>query len=138
MLARYPIYQLILALALTSYAFITWLIFRGTSTGISAQVCPINRLSGYPCPSCGTSRSIVALLNGDVINSLLINPLGVFTAILLLILPVWTFTDLIRKKTTLMLFYRHVETYLENNIWLSSILIILILANWFWNIQKGL
>ncbi|MBP3191341.1 DUF2752 domain-containing protein [Natronogracilivirga saccharolytica] len=138
MLAGNPIYALILALALTSYAFIAWLFFRAESAGISAQICPVNRLTGFPCPSCGTSRSIVLLLNGDVAGSLLINPLGVIAAGLLIVLPAWTLSDLIRKKETLLSYYQRAEAYIGKQFWLASVLIILVLANWFWNIQKGL
>jgi hypothetical protein len=38
--------------------------------------CPLNDLTGLPCPSCGSSRSVVHLVHGDVISSITINPLA--------------------------------------------------------------
>lgn len=50
--------------------------------------CPIKQMSGIDCPGCGFQRSFVALLKGDLLNSLKFYPatipllvLFVFTAI---------------------------------------------------------
>ncbi len=42
--------------------------------------CPIYRIAGIPCPACGTTRSIAALWQGDIVAGLLYSPLGVMTA----------------------------------------------------------
>lgn len=37
-------------------------------------LCPLKRLAGIPCPSCGTTRACLALLRGDVRSAFAIQP----------------------------------------------------------------
>jgi hypothetical protein len=37
--------------------------------------CPFRAITGIPCPSCGTTRSLVHLAHGDFAGSLILNPL---------------------------------------------------------------
>lgn len=37
-------------------------------------LCPLKRLAGIPCPSCGATRACLALLRGDVRSALAIQP----------------------------------------------------------------
>jgi hypothetical protein len=37
--------------------------------------CPLHELTGFPCPTCGSSRSIVQLAQGNFLASLTLNPL---------------------------------------------------------------
>jgi hypothetical protein len=37
--------------------------------------CPFNELTGIPCPTCGATRSVVHLAQGDILSSLGVNPL---------------------------------------------------------------
>lgn len=39
--------------------------------------CPINRVLGVPCPSCGTTRAVLLLLEGRILDAVLMNPLVV-------------------------------------------------------------
>lgn len=48
--------------------------------------CYFRSVLGLPCPSCGTTRSIVSLVRGDVLGSLAMNPLA---AVLILIALLW-------------------------------------------------
>jgi hypothetical protein len=41
-----------------------------------APACPFRSITGIPCPTCGTTRAAVALLNGRVGDALAINPLA--------------------------------------------------------------
>lgn len=36
--------------------------------------CPLRTLTGVPCPFCGMTRGSLALLRGDVLRSLALNP----------------------------------------------------------------
>lgn len=38
--------------------------------------CPWRQWTGWPCPGCGTTRTIVRLLHADVLGALSINPLA--------------------------------------------------------------
>jgi hypothetical protein len=39
-------------------------------------VCPFKLLTGFPCPGCGTTRAVAALLDGRLSDSIGFNPLG--------------------------------------------------------------
>ena len=56
----------------------------GVTTG---SICLIRGLTGIPCPSCGMSRAIIAVINGDIINAFKFHPLFwlPFVALLLII-----------------------------------------------------
>jgi hypothetical protein len=47
--------------------------------------CVFRGVTGIPCPTCGTTRTVLALLDGDVLSALAANPLataaGIFFAV---------------------------------------------------------
>ena len=47
--------------------------------------CPIYLLTGFPCPSCGTTRSIYWILRGEPVLAFRFNPLGFITLVFLAI-----------------------------------------------------
>lgn len=105
------------------------------SNGI--HFCIIKSLTGIPCPSCGSTRSVIEFFHGNFINALYINPLGYLIVLLMVSLPVWISFDLITDKSSFYSFYKKVEIFISKRI-VAFLLIILILANWYWNIYKGL
>lgn len=48
--------------------------------------CYFRSFLGFPCPSCGTTRSLVSLVRGDVLGSLAMNPLA---AVLIITALLW-------------------------------------------------
>ncbi|MGV6944623.1 DUF2752 domain-containing protein [Sphingobacterium kyonggiense] len=101
-------------------------------------VCPIKLTTGYPCPSCGSSRSILAFLQGDFREAIMINPLGIISLIIIIGIILLLLIDIVFKKEFYYRAYRNVEEFLKTNKLISILLILLILANWIWNIKKGL
>lgn len=101
------------------------------------QVCILKNTSGLPCPSCGTTRSVLNLLHGDILPAILINPFGVFAFIGLTVIPFWILYDCWNAKTTLWIYYLKFINSFSNKKF-SFVVIILILLNWIWNIQKGI
>lgn len=55
-------------------------------TGTALTLCTFKRLTGIPCAGCGSTRSVLALLNGEVSRAFEFNPL---TFIFLTGTPVW-------------------------------------------------
>ena len=47
--------------------------------------CPFRLWSGVPCPGCGLTRSVVALMHGDLAGSLYFHPLGVAVVLALVV-----------------------------------------------------
>jgi hypothetical protein len=99
--------------------------------------CIIKTITNIPCPSCGSTRAVLAFLNGDFFASLYWNPIGIILIIIMLISPFWILYDLIMKKSTLLLFYIRTEFFLRKR-WVVIPAILLVLANWIWNIYKEL
>lgn len=54
---------------------------------VTGSICLIRGLTGIPCPSCGMSRAIIAVINGDIIKAFKFHPLFwlPFVALLLII-----------------------------------------------------
>lgn len=46
-------------------------------------VCPFRRLSGLPCPACGSSRALVAVCRFDLGQAFTLNPILPLAALLL-------------------------------------------------------
>ena len=46
------------------------------SHNVGLTVCTLKAVTGYPCPSCGTTRSASALIAGHWKEGLYTNPLG--------------------------------------------------------------
>jgi cell division protein FtsW (lipid II flippase) len=97
----------------------------------------IKYVTGFPCPSCGTTRAVQLLFKGDFIASVLTNPFGIIVSGSMLFLPFWIVIDLILKKETFYRFYNKMECLLKQKK-IAIPLIILVVLNWIWNINKGL
>ena len=98
-------------------------------------LCPMKRLTDVPCPSCGSTRSVVSLLQGHVAEALYWNPLGAVLALGLVILPGWIAYDSFKKERTLADFYEKTEAFLKQKT-VAATFVVLILLNWIWNILK--
>ncbi|MFM7858346.1 MAG: DUF2752 domain-containing protein, partial [Flammeovirgaceae bacterium] len=71
-----------------------WLYINAFSTNTPhVEVCLIKNVAGVPCPSCGSTRSMVSILNGELKQGLKWNPLGFILLIGLLIIPPWIVFD---------------------------------------------
>lgn len=136
-LSRSKLYTILFISCLAGYV---WL-FIGIKTNLtenkSVDVCLIKHTTNIPCPSCGSTRSVISLAEGRFIDALLINPLGYLISIIMLLTPFWILTDVLTKKDTLLKFYLKTETYLKKPQFAIP-LIALVIINWIWNITKGL
>ncbi len=117
-----------------------WLYFGLTTNQTEknlVDVCLIKHVTTIPCPSCGSTRSVISLTKGDFSEALRINPLGYIIAIIMFLTPIWIAIDITTKRKTLFEFYQKMETYLKRPQYAIP-LILLIIINWIWNITKGL
>jgi hypothetical protein len=98
-------------------------------TGVEPKLCTFRILSGLPCPSCGATRGVLRLLEGDIPGGFLMNPLVMITLLVLGIgfalrlafslKVVWNFTP--RER------------------WIfGALVVVAVLANWAWVIRYHL
>ena len=100
------------------------------------EVCLFKMVSGIPCPSCGSTRSVINLLKGNWSQGICINPLGIIVLLFMLTVPLWLLYDVALGKDGLFRAYKYAEKILRTK-W-SIPFIFLLILNWIWIINKGL
>jgi hypothetical protein len=115
-----------------------WLYVNAISTKTAhVEVCLIKKLTNVPCPSCGSTRSMLSILNGEYWQGLKWNPLGFISLIGLMVIPPWIVFDFLSKSGTFISLYYKIEKALQKKR-VAIPLIVLMLINWWWNIYKGI
>lgn len=131
------IYVLFILLCTAGYIWLFYSLNHPVSDDTSLHACWIKQATGIPCPSCGSTRSAMALMNGEFFSAISINPIGIILLAGLLLLPFWMLFDKLSGKQSLPDFYLKAERTLRQPK-IAIPLIILVLMNWAWNIAKGL
>ena len=131
------LYTILLTTCFTGYIWLYLNMAYDFTKNSSLEVCIIKRLTNIPCPSCGSTRSIISLLKGNYIEALMLNPIGYLLATIMLIIPIWIFMDIKLSKNNLLRCYQKIEIYLKKPKYAVP-LILFIVINWIWNIIKGL
>jgi hypothetical protein len=134
---RNKLYTILFTACIAGYI---WLYFGLNTTETkneSFEVCLIKHTTNIPCPSCGSTRSIISLTKGNFAEALKINPLGYIVAFIMFSAPIWMAIDMLTKRKTLFEFYQKIETYLKKPQYAIPLLL-LVIINWIWNITKGL
>ncbi len=109
----------------------------GSQTGEDGiGICPVKIVTGYPCPSCGSTRSVVHLFHGNIGKAVQTNPIGIILFLGLTISPGWILFDVISGKRGLYKFYLKVEEIVRIKL-VAIVLTVLIAINWIWNFYKG-
>lgn len=125
-------------MALACVAGYVWMFFNLQTQDLHGPgVCMIKNATGIPCPSCGSTRSIVALLQGDFLNAIYLNPLGILILSIMVVLPLWLIADVVTKRDSLFISYKKFES-IVNKPRVAIPLVLLVAANWVWNIIKDL
>lgn len=128
-------YLLITVLLLVGYIWTGYALRNQLVAGNNTQVCLFKNVTGIPCPSCGSTRSVVALLKGEIYEAVYLNPFGLILLLGMAFLPFMLLADLFNKKLTLYhLYLRSIQRI--NNKRMAWVLILLVMLNWIWNIQK--
>jgi hypothetical protein len=99
-------------------------------------LCLVKHITGIPCPSCGSTRSIMALINGNIREAAFLNPFGFIIALIMLITPFWIAYDTLSKRKTLFNCYCRSEIFLRKP-FVAVPLVALVVINWVWNFYKG-
>lgn len=62
------------------------------------SLCPFKLVTGFPCPSCGITKSMVYFYKGDIIKSISYHILGPAVVIICLLVVVLLSIELVTKK----------------------------------------
>jgi len=131
------IHVLVASLLAVGFAWIGYQMMRAYPGDTNHTFCLIKKMTGFPCPSCGVTRSIILLLQGEMCASLMMNPLGVAVWLMMVMMAVWLLSDLILGKRTFNTYFSKIEKRLNNKYFLIPFFT-LIMLNWAWNIYKYL
>ena len=137
LLDRNKLYSILLIACVAGYIWLYYSITSNVTENKSVEVCLIKHTTNIPCPSCGSTRSIISLTKGNFVEAFDLNPIGYLVALIMLISPVWIISDVIFKKNSLFKCYQIIENHLKKPKYAIP-LILLVIINWFWNITKGL
>ncbi len=131
------LYLLILACCMTGGIWVACnsINYASASSHNMVSVCLFKAATGLPCPSCGSTKSVVDITRMHFADALYANPIGFIVAILLVILPFWIVADLATHKQSFYNFYNAAELIIRKR-WVAISLILLVAANWAWNIYK--
>lgn len=137
-MGRSRLYGLVIVACLTGWG---WLGYYALSANAhettEPDVCLIKSATGVPCPSCGTTRSVLAGIKGDWQAAFHWNPLGLILLPAMVIIPIWIIVDVVTGRAGFLKSYRNLESFLHRK-WVYIPAIALMLANWIWNICKNL
>lgn len=132
---RSKLYVLLSSACMAGYIWILLLLNDNSLLNNKLDVCLFKKITHIPCPSCGTSHSVIFLIKGDLTTALYWNPMGLIVLAILVCSPFWITYDLLFRKKTLHDFYIYIESIFEQKA-ITTIAIILVLTNWAWNILK--
>jgi len=136
-MSRNKLYVLLSAACIAGYGWLIFTFYRGIEHLAEPHVCLFKQVTTIPCPSCGSTRSVLSLIKGDIAGAFYWNPFGLVLIAILLIAPLWISYDLISRKDTLFSTYSRTEMQLRNK-WIAIPAILIVIINWIWNINKGL
>jgi hypothetical protein len=134
-MTRNKLYSLLLIACFAGFIYLFYHIH--TLQNETVRVCIIKNVTGYPCPSCGTTRAVTLLFEGKIKESLLLNPFGILVAVVMTVFPIWVLADIFLKKATFYNEYKKSEAIIRKPA-IATILILLVLLNWIWNLYKNL
>ena len=135
--SRNKLYAILFAACIAGYIWIYYGLTTVQASNGSFEGCFIKQLTNIPCPSCGSTRSVLSLLNGEFVKALQLNPFGYIIAVVLVFSPLWICFDLLTNRKTLFALYQRAEETLKKPQFAIP-LSLLVIINWIWNISKGL
>ena len=134
-----PKRRLYITLSIACFVGYTWLILNHFFINHTADttLCLIKHTTGIPCPACGSTRSMLSLMDFNFTAAMYFNPIGIILAVVLITVPLGLLYDIMFKKDLVLKAYRKMETFFQQKL-VAIVGICLIVANWIWNISKGL
>jgi len=136
-MTKRKLYTILAGLSLAGYVWLGWNFIEDSAHSAAPSVCLFKEVTGLPCPSCGTTRSMLLLVHGQLRESFMMNPFGMMLALALVIIPLWMMADVLRGSGSFYIRYTRMEYLLSHNKLLAVCAAAIVALNWFWNITKG-
>lgn len=136
-MSRNKLYVLLSTACIAGYIWLAINYRQQVAQSQAPGICIVKRLTGVPCPSCGTTRSVMAIAKGDLGEGIYWNPFGFLITGILIVSPLWIAGDLLSRKASLLKVYLKAEDLLKQKR-IAIPLILMVILNWIWNIAKGL
>jgi len=102
----------------------------GTHEQLGLAPCRMKQWTGVPCPGCGVTTSVTLAAQGHPLQSFLVQPFGLFTAIALPLFSIWAIRGHLRGIDL----YRTIEE--RRGPWVKSVLALMAVA-WIYKIIAG-
>jgi hypothetical protein len=115
-------------------AGVAWLVVDCVTDGTWTP-CLFKLLTGIPCPACGSTRAVLALLRGE--DVLAYNALGIFTFAAGLLTLAVLCRDVIIGSDSLFQGWRRAEQFVRQPL-VAAAGIAVLASNWMWTIARGL
>ncbi|MCI4444073.1 MAG: DUF2752 domain-containing protein [Lentimicrobium sp.] len=96
--SKRKIYGIIGALITLMIPFLLLFFNQNNHLETDQSLCPLKMLTGFPCPGCGITKSLVYFYEGDLQKSLYYHILGPLVIVFCLVTIVVLTTELITKK----------------------------------------
>ena len=137
MKSKTKLYILVLFLSLAGYSWVFRNVYQYRSHEKPVSSCLFRTVTGIPCPSCGTTHSVISIMKGDFREAVKENPLGFLVALMLIVFPIWILVDLFTRKKSFFDFYSTMEDLLKRK-WIAYPAVILLIINWILNIHRNI
>jgi len=135
--AKNRLYKLLLGGCVAGYLWLFLSIVFHLTEENQTSICLFKKATGYACPACGTTRSVFAILRGEFMHAIMLNPLGLLVVLCLVSVPVWLLVDWYQKNDSLFRWYSKSENFLREPLALFFVTTAMI-SNWIWNLMKGI
>ena len=96
--AQRKIYGIIAAVATLMVPLILLFFNQDAHLETDQSLCPLKMLTGFPCPGCGITKSLVYFYEGDILKSLYYHVLGPFVVVFCVATVLVLSTELITQK----------------------------------------
>lgn len=137
-LSRRRLTTLSLTLSLLTYAWVGLnLLLHDRSSAVDLTTCPLRLATDMPCAACGTTRALCTLAQGQWLESLMTNPLGLIIAIATILCCLWIAYDALTGRQSYYQSYLQVANSPRRK-HISLAICALLFANGVWNIFKAL
>jgi len=96
-------------------------------------ICIFKNIFDIPCPGCGMTRAFYEIISGDFSKAFYYNSLSIPLFIFIIMSTIWILSNLISGNDS---YERFMTGKISNKTIIA--LVLLVIANWVWNIIKGI